>query len=194
MKFVDYKFMILIGLSLAVYFLYREIEILNKRVIRLETVPLKEHTTNTDTKLINDTVPISNNIIEEQFEEQFEETSLNNIVELEIVKSLSDDQMVEEYSNDSSEIYSNNMTTTEIDTLMVDSLVNLVEVPQTNDINIPIEINTDNLVKHKLPELQEIANELNISLTVDGGNKKKTKQQLVQDITNKKNDLSQLQD
>ena len=36
MKFFDYKFMIMLGLTMVVYFLYREIDMLNKRVAALE--------------------------------------------------------------------------------------------------------------------------------------------------------------
>ena len=36
-KIFDYKFLIILGLSLVVYFLYREVEFLNKRVAKLET-------------------------------------------------------------------------------------------------------------------------------------------------------------
>ncbi len=35
-KIFDYKFLIILGLSLVVYFLYREVEFLNKRVAKLE--------------------------------------------------------------------------------------------------------------------------------------------------------------
>lgn len=36
-KIFDYKFLIILGLSLVVYFLYREVEFLNKRVAKLES-------------------------------------------------------------------------------------------------------------------------------------------------------------
>ena len=36
-KIFDYKFLIILGLSLVVYFLYREVDFLNKRVAKLET-------------------------------------------------------------------------------------------------------------------------------------------------------------
>ena len=42
MKFVDYKFIIVLGLSIAVYFLYREIEQLNKRLHTLENKKMLE--------------------------------------------------------------------------------------------------------------------------------------------------------
>ena len=42
MKFIDYKFIIVLGLSIAVYFLYREIEQLNKRLHTLENKKMLE--------------------------------------------------------------------------------------------------------------------------------------------------------
>ena len=199
MKFVDYKFMILIGLSLVVYFLYREIELVNKRVGRLEHVPLEESTLKVIDNVIAPDVQIHQleeplEQLEEpleQFEEQFEEP--NNLVDLNVMNTLPNNHIVEEYSNDSSEIDNNDIA--EIDTLMVESLVKFIDIstlPEIDNVNISTVINTDNLVKHKLIELREIANELNISLTIDGSNKKKTKLQLIQEITNKKNNLNNI--
>jgi len=37
MKFFDYKFLILLGLTLVVYFIYREVEYLRSKVIKIET-------------------------------------------------------------------------------------------------------------------------------------------------------------
>ena len=36
MKFFDYKFLILLGLTLVVYFIYREVEYLRSKVDKLE--------------------------------------------------------------------------------------------------------------------------------------------------------------
>ena len=37
MKFFDYKFLILLGLTLVVYFIYREVEFLRSKVNKIET-------------------------------------------------------------------------------------------------------------------------------------------------------------
>ena len=51
MKFFDYKFLILLGLSLVVYFIYREVEYLNTKVYKLEKdiKLLSDNTTNSTT-------------------------------------------------------------------------------------------------------------------------------------------------
>jgi hypothetical protein len=107
-KLFDYKFLITLGLSLIVYFLYREVEILNKRIIVLERT----------TK--NETV-VSKKLIELPLPPQEEKkTKLN--------------EMVEEYSNEETvrnNIYSHDnleTNTNEQDTLMVDSILNMVKI------------------------------------------------------------------
>jgi hypothetical protein len=222
MKFFDYKFMIMLGLTMVVYFLYREIDTINKRVGILE----KNTNPNTNQNNIEDVCELP----------------------LPLPPMPRNNKTVEMYSNDM--IYSNDMMdsdTNEHDTMMVESLVDMTnnnkidtstseeDIFVENDISesscdnisssvinnelsqlptkkispkspissispkTPIVIqsnesndNLDNLLKNKLVELQEIATSNGISLTLEGSTKKKTKQQLAQDIHNKKKTDSKL--
>ena len=211
MKFFDSKFIIILGLSVIVYFLYREVESLNKRITRIES------TQNGSPVTLSLPLPLPEDD--------------NDIKVITIQDNVNTDNTVEEYSND---IYSNDMgnsNTIEQDTLMLDSLVNMtnndykiqtetseeddgeedVDEDDKNSVkshtSVVNEVNTSpvnfenkqtsdkkndisNLLKNKLNELQELAQTNNISIIVEGTNKKKTKQQLAEDINeciNKKN-------
>ena len=65
-KLFDYKFLITLGLSLVVYFLYREVDILNKRVATLEKGDKVEKNTNKPKKLI-ELPPLPNNDLVEEY-------------------------------------------------------------------------------------------------------------------------------
>jgi hypothetical protein len=151
-KLFDYKFLITLGLSLVVYFLYREVEQLNKRVSVLES---KEHMQNNETpkkikKLIDlppppideiKTISQNNNNTEAV------DIQMDSVI---IVKTINENhdnqdnhsQTVEEYSNDNSEnvvnsnknesehIYSHdnlNTNTNEQDTQLVESIQNMIK-------------------------------------------------------------------
>ena len=99
MKFFDYKFMIMLGLTMVVYFLYREIDTLNKRVSALEKTP------NTGDNI-----------------EEADDATLP----LPLPPTPKKNKPVETYSNDM--IYSNDMmdsNTNQQDTMMVESLVEM---------------------------------------------------------------------
>jgi hypothetical protein len=82
----------------------------------------------------------------------------------------------EEYSNENiqsnEQIYSHDgmdsNTNDNVDTLMVDSIVNMVEPVQEQIIET-----VESLLKHKLDELQEIASKMGISININGKRKKK---------------------
>ena len=206
-RIFDYKFVIILGLSLIVYFLYREVEHLNHRVTALESD--------------------SNNVNVENIENSMmEEIPLplppKQNVEIVLVNN---DNMVEEYSNEihqtsssaTSEelnIYSHdvlNTNTNEMDSIGIESIINMAQEDNininTNDIidqiisakNSPAspkeeeivsleskENNLENLMKLKLTELQYMATNMNISITVGDTKKKKTKSELANEIFNKK--------
>ena len=142
MKFFDYKFILVLALSMVVYFVYREVEQINKRVTTLENNYNKNTINSPATsdiikkqdmlplplplppspKVSNETinVPISTNII--QHEEQIMGT-------------------VEEYSNEVL-IYSNDMSANEQDTMMVESIVDM-----TKKVETETEIESDTFLK-----------------------------------------------
>ncbi len=115
MKLFDYKFLLTLGLCLIVYFLYREIEILTKRVNALEK--------GTPDKKVNKI---------ELPPPPPEENKMPSMLQLILDKAKqSGPKMVEEYSNDNRDnIYSHdnlNTHTNEHDTLMVESILNMVK-------------------------------------------------------------------
>ncbi len=299
-KLFDYKFLITLGLSLVVYFLYREVENLNKRVSQLET---KKIETNNNKKLIDlpppppSQLPKSQNeelskldkdnnqdnnqdnnnqklVTKEVTQDNFNSSNSNNQVLVvpnnsnESTKKVEDEELVngdettvEEYSNEhidhsiehTHELYSHDNLNTDshnIDSLMVDSILDMVKPDQTNEENVkeikeaPVsndvsgesnhvsevseqnkpseqknaseqkdaseaseqknasevketnnhsdsieeltmlpKINLESLLKMKVDELQEKANELGITITING--KKKKKADLANDIFEK---------
>lgn len=108
-KLFDYKFLITLGLSLVVYFLYREVDILNKRIASLEK---GEKNINKQKKLIELPPPPNNDndLVEEYSNEEIEHKDNINI-----------------YSHDNLETNSN-----EHDSLMVDSILNMVRAETPN--------------------------------------------------------------
>jgi hypothetical protein len=111
-KLFDYKFLITLGLSLVVYFLYREVDMLNKRVATLEKAA-KDPKDSKPKKLIDLPPPppeesnslIKNEMVEEYSNEEIEHKENINI-----------------YSHDNLETNSNDH-----DTLMVDSILNMIQ-------------------------------------------------------------------
>ncbi len=110
-KLFDYKFLITLGLSLVVYFLYREVDMLNKRVSTLEKNNRSDKSdTNKPKKQLIELPP-----------PPVEELTNTN------------EKMVEEYSNEEIEhynIYSHDnleTNTNDHDSLMVDSILNMVK-------------------------------------------------------------------
>jgi hypothetical protein len=200
-KVFDYKLIMMLGLSIVVYFLYREIEHLNKRLAEVEKstqtidlVPIKQEKTNDATEI--NTV--------EQVHNSLNEMNKHNTIE--------------EYSN---ELYSHDKldtNTNEHDPLMVDSIINMIkddkkeqiennenqaenhtnqEIQEDNhnkkvDIqDVPVTMTNEHLIvsdvndevkesyaleylnKCKLDELHVIANKINININLENGKKKK---------------------
>jgi hypothetical protein len=137
-KVFDYKLIMMLGLSIVVYFLYREIEHLNKRLAEVEKstqtidlVPIKQEKTNDATEI--NTV--------EQVHNSLNEMNKHNTIE--------------EYSN---ELYSHDKldtNTNEHDPLMVDSIINMIKDDKKEQIE-----NNENQAEnqddnHKNQEIQE---------------------------------------
>ena len=123
-KLFDYKFLITLGLSLVVYFLYREVEILNKRISEIE-----KNSVNNNKKLIDlPPPPVEDNIIEEYSNEENEQTNI--------------------YSHDNLETNSN-----EQDSLMVDSILNMAKPESEKSLKVLSDKTPTNDSNIKLPEL-----------------------------------------
>ena len=280
-KLFDYKFLITLGLSLVVYFLYREVENLNKRVAHLESKKI-ENTDNNKKKLIELPLPPpptslyqENTLVQEKqihlpsSDIQMQPINRPSILE-ESELPHENDETVEEYSNEhidhsiqnTNEIYSHdnlNSDSHNIDSLMVDSILNMVkkddnedtpnklnvsynkimtennsnnlqdnnnllennllendnepivtnistesnitelDIPNQDDnnqekledsetiedVNILPKVSLDSLLKLKLDELQEKANDLGLTITLNG--KKKKKADLANEIFDKIN-------
>ena len=125
-KLFDYKFLITLGLSLIVYFLYREVDILTKRISVLEKITKNE--TVTPKKLIELPMP----------PQEEKKTKLN--------------EMVEEYSNEETvrnNIYSHDnleTNTNEQDTLMVDSILNMVKVNSNKTSLSDLKVSSESII------------------------------------------------
>ncbi len=207
MKIFDYKFLLTLGLCLIVYFLYREVDILTKRVSVLEKGTKEK-------KQIDLPLP------------PVEETKNIQMMET---------KMVEEYNNDNIYSHDNLHThTNDNDTLMVESILNMVkddlnnnniaevsihveQIQESNDLAEPIDenkeesklsehleesnvsddsnivlikdntenkISLETLNKKKLDELQELASKYNIDINYENGKRKK-KSDLAQEIFTK---------
>jgi hypothetical protein len=175
-KIFDYKFLIILGLSLVVYFLYTEVDTLNKRVSKLE---------------LNNT--------------QLDATSNKKQIELPPPPTESDesidesmDETVEEYSNEETpvQVYSHdkldsNTNEHDHDTQLVESVINMVKdepihEEKNEEVQIVKETNdsVEKLLKLKLDELQAKATELGIDINNENG-KKKRKIDLANEIFNK---------
>ena len=134
MKFFDYKFMLILGLSMVVYFIYREIEQINKRVSSLENNsmnPIKE--INKVNKQIVLPLPeppqqdlISIPIYVDTYDRNYNKPRSNDDKLMGTVEEYSNEVLV--YSNEVL-IYSNDMSdsTNEQDTLMVESIVGMTK-------------------------------------------------------------------
>lgn len=190
-KLFDYKFLITLGLSLVVYFLYKEVDTLNKRVALLESTH-REQLKNTIKPIVKKQIELPPPPIPSSIPSIPQEDNNNN-----------DNNTIEEYSNEQNDLlYSHDMlntNTNEQDTLMVDSIVNMVneedKVLSESDNNIVNIINNVNnitlesLLKNKLDELQEMATELNINILTESGKKKK-KVDLANEIFDKKTNMN----
>lgn len=169
-KIFDYKFLIILGLSLVVYFLYTEVETINKRVAKLELNNAHTEVTTPKKKIELPPPPTESDVEEEE-----EET-------------------VEEYSNEESpvQVYSHDKldsNTNEHDTQLVESVINMVKDPEPLEEKKEVEFvkaiqTVEQLLKLKLEELQTKATELGIDINNENGKKKK-KSDLANEIFNK---------
>lgn len=190
MKIFDYKFILIIILTLLIYFLYRKIELLEKNVNQLNNI-----NTNIKKEIIQLPLPNleqfdNNNEQLEQVDEQYIQQNLENNNEIE---QYSEDNNSEHHSNEEqySEVYSNDQT----DDLQIYSNDNdedhhssILEetVHEENNVDNSQEDTLSELLKNnKLPELQEIAEQKNISIYRENSSKKKTKLELANDIVAK---------
>ena len=126
-KLFDYKFLITLGLSLVVYFLYREVDILNKRVNELENKsgePNKKKKQLIELPVPPETQKSELKVHIEQIHEFIDKIKIKPNVTPE-------SNMVEEYSNeDVKNIYSHDnlhTNTNDQDTLMVESIINMTK-------------------------------------------------------------------
>jgi len=125
MKLFDYKFLLTLGLCLIVYFLYREVDILTKRVSVLEKDAGKKESV---APIVDTDKP--------QDAEKLKESTKSNLLKCILEKAKkSGSKMVEEYSNEN-HIYSHdnlNTHTHDHDTLMVESILNMVREDLDNN-------------------------------------------------------------
>ena len=140
MKIFDYKFLLTLGLCLIVYFLYKEIDVLTKRVSVLEQSTKAKN----KIELIDLPPPPP-----EQQETNNNEMEMLKII-LDKANSKNTEQiMVEEYSNDNNvNIYSHdnlNTNTNDHDTLMVDSILNMVKEDLDNNNIIEVDIHVEQI-------------------------------------------------
>jgi hypothetical protein len=133
-KLFDYKFLITLGLSLVVYFLYREVDILNKRVNELENKP--GSLTKKKKQLIELPEPPINESHNTELKVHIEQ--IHKFID-KITPNKAKTNMVEEYSNeDVKNIYSyDNLHTNsnEQDTLMVESIINMTKQENTKQVD-----------------------------------------------------------
>jgi hypothetical protein len=240
-KMLDYKFLLIIIISMALYFLYRRIENLESKLKQIENkdtelkpielplpedneefqLPLPEPETsgietpqqnnesfdtitfpfNSHQTIVNnnespytvpevavETVPEDNHIVEQNVEQIVEQVVQSEDVEIvdvnidlkfvEVDNMINDFQEnnIEEYSNEESEvqIYSNDNEEEHHSSLMESMVEAVDESPEDKD-------KLNELLKNKLPELQEIAEQLKINIHKENS-KKKTKLELATEI------------
>ena len=195
MAFFNAQFIIIIGIIIIIYFLYKEINLLHKKINRLELDILNNN-------LISNTIPkntIPSNTI----------PSNKKIIYLETNNILSSSEHIEIYSNDdetSSSIIVEEITMNEItNNIMVneetvneetvnnetinEEIVNNEKVNEeiVNNETVNEEIITiNNYDKMKVNDLKKIAKDNNINLYKNDG-KLKNKKELIENILNLKN-------
>ena len=163
----DYKFIIILGLSLVVYFLYKEVEALNMRMNALEVSKIHE-------------VP-----------KIHEAPKIHKLIELPPMPVAVPIPM-EEYSNENIPIFSHDgldtNTNESYNTLDMGAIDSIIGMAKENEPKIDLTL--DVLLKNKLSELQNMASSNNINLFVENTKKKKTKIELANDILSSKMELN----
>lgn len=201
MKIFDYKFILIIILTLLLYFMYRKIERIEHDLNKIKSGQVN-----------NEPIENTNNVLELPLppltEEEYTEISQPD-VETEMTQNdytemtqqdnhsennHSDNQYSDVYSNDETgqtddvHIYSNDN-----DDDKHSSIIESINVVQNDDGDgdgdedddgdVDVDEDLNNLLKNnKLPELQQMAEELNISILRENSTKKKTKLELANDI------------
>lgn len=194
MLFFDFKIILILGLTVTIYFIYREVEYMHARLSSLE---YKVSTNDYNKKEVE--LPIVVPIV--QFTEpnktiiiDFEETKqvfplsevpINNITStpdkfVEVYSNADDDNQQEDPQEDKPAFDYKNEDAKDISS---ESPINNVIDP----VNNKCKYNADELNKMKMSEISSIALENNISLnkTQNGVVKKKLKQDLINDLISK---------
>ncbi len=204
-RIFDYKFVIILGLSLIVYFLYREVEQLNKRVCALESNDIEQLDQCEQPKIDMEVVVINKDNMVEEYSNDTHTTSTSNTniyshdilntntndiesVGIESIINMVKDEPVQLVAQESMPTELNNEKTTND---VIDEIISISKSPspspKEDDIILGTnENNLENLMKLKLSELQYMATNMGINLNVENGKKKKTKTELANEILNKK--------
>jgi len=179
MKIFDYKFIFILGIIFVLYFINKDISDLIKKVDILEE---NNSIQNIRIENLNNKINLINNL------------SSNNISPI-IIKKNNEDTHIAIYSNDN-DSYTQNSNIVELLSKTDDSEIKSIKSNKSIKSiksNISYKINNNfnydekNLIKLKLTELQQLANNLNISIdkNINGNNKNKTKQELINNILEK---------
>jgi hypothetical protein len=197
MLFFDFKIILILGLSVAIYFIYREVETMHLRLLKLEAKKfLSNHNVDMGASIllpmVHFTQPTKSIIVD------FDETKTDVQSSIGSVKQPTNEPFESKFI----EVYSNNTSDKQesehvqiLDASSVDMQVDINNLPDVNIINYDEvqetkpELTTDDLNKLKMPELTQIAQNMDISLMKmnNGVSKKKLKQELVNEIISKKN-------
>ena len=211
---LDYKLIIILGLAVVIYFIYKEVDVLFDKIINLE-----------DRIKLFENKQITNNIEPEDVESELVilpsnikniiidmNTNLNNHDIIYTNLTDSNSKYLEIYSNDNSSyntsikdsIISDNSTKSEVmfnyntdvtADVIADVTADVIAENKdpVNDVNVKEEIKIANyeseLKNKKMTDITKIATENNIELgkKINGVSKKKLKQELINEIIQKKN-------
>jgi hypothetical protein len=202
-KLFDFKFLILLGLTLIVYFIYREVEHQRVRINECENKIAK--------LLSQEPLPKQNQLINydgtiqlpppPQQEQQLESSvsspvlspsspvsSHNNNLSIALPENIKQNIQDIIYDIEDSSTKETTISENEKHLEIYSNVEKLItESPSTSEIKSSLENNGVELLKLKLPELQKLAKNKDISLDkkVNGVSKKKTKQELVDEISKK---------
>ena len=151
MKFFDYKFLILLGLTLVVYFLYREVEVLKKKIKKLD-----------------------NNLIENNLNKKSNNDSNNDVLQIELPPNPNEK---ESDNKNSDQILENNNSNENnyIENVIQNDISN-IEKPKIKVINIPLKLENKNENNNILKE--EILNDTSSNSEEDNNDYSNTSEKL----------------
>lgn len=163
MRFFDYKFLILLGLTLVIYLIYREVEYIRNKLEKLENEVINKRCPVIEPKLVNDVLPFRNSTPPKTSQELFED-KINQILE----ESDSEDNETLTDSSKHLEIYSN-------DNDQFDSVQNsLLESIEANNEEANFDYH-----KMDIPNLENtMENIMNCLSSESDGNTKQEEKQL----------------